>query len=55
MKPTAKQKQAIRRHWAGYALKFKADGTVHARKAPGAAWGQLYAKADLEKHVSCLI
>lgn len=54
MKLTAKQKQAIRQHWAPYQLKFKENGYVHARKTPGAAWGLLYTPQQAEEHAACL-
>jgi hypothetical protein len=56
MKPlTTKQKTAIRLHWAPYTLRFKADGSVMARKSPGAAWGLLYTPRQAEAHAACLI
>ena len=54
MKLTAKQKQAIRQHWAGYTLRFQADGSVMARKSPGVAYGLLYTPRQTQEHIACL-
>lgn len=51
---TAKQKAAIRLHWAPYTLKFKSNGYVMARKTPGGAWGVLYTPQQAEEHAACL-
>jgi hypothetical protein len=51
MKLTRKQKDAIRAHWPWYNLRFKADGTVEAKRKTGSSWGLLHTPSMTEGHL----
>lgn len=47
MKPTSSEKKRLREHWHWMPLRFRADGTVEAKK--GDTWGLLLTACQLEE------
>ena len=47
MKPTASEKKRLREHWYWMPLRFRADGTVEAKK--GKSWGLLLTARQLDE------
>lgn len=54
MKTTQKQRDAIRRHYWPWLLRFLADGRVEARQRVGSPWGRLYSADELRRHLESL-
>lgn len=51
---TRDEKNAIRRHWFYYRLRFLADGSVDAQQGAGRAWGALYSASDAIGHLKAI-
>ena len=45
-------RNAIRAHYPQYVLQFRSDGRVWARRKADTAWGVLYTKSQLARHVA---
>ena len=54
MLPTAKEKQIIRAWYEHCSLRFAFNGTVLAKRKSGGAWGILYSRDMLERHVAAI-
>lgn len=51
---TRTEQRMIRGYYPHWELRFRADGSVEARKRPGGAWGLLYTADDAERHLKAV-